>query len=142
MLLLREDSEQLLRETAALVALESDYAVSLDFGGASTQQVRPLGRHPDRPAAEHPADPSLIRLQASQALKRASRGGMLAGLQLASISSLLIGAARLKRAIQGAVRSAEDSGASAVFQPLIQAIKVCRCRVIANWPGAITVHCT
>ena len=51
---------------------------------------------------------------------------MLAGLQLASISSLLIGAGRLKRAIQGAVRSAEDSGASATFQPLVAAIKVCR----------------
>ena len=51
---------------------------------------------------------------------------MLVGLQLASISSLLIGAGRLKRAIQGAVRSAEDSGASATFQPLVDAIKVCR----------------
>eukprot|EP00891_Asterochloris_glomerata_P006948 jgi/Astpho2/6948/e_gw1.00107.204.1_t len=90
--------EQLVRDTAALVALESDYAVSLDFGGTSTQQ-------------------------ASQALKRASRGGMLTGLQLASISSLLIGASRLKRAIQGAVRSAEDSGASATFEPLVDAIK-------------------
>ena len=135
MLLSQEDSKQLLRETAALVALERDYAVSLDFGGTSTQQVRPVGRHPDKSAAEQPADPSSTHVQASQALKRASRGGMLAGLQLASISSLLIGASRLKRAIQGAVRSAEDSGASASFQPLVDAIKVCSCRTMATGWG-------
>ena len=64
---------------------------------------------------------------------------MLAGLQLASISSLLIGAGRLKRAIQGAVRSAEDSGAGATFQPLIDVTKVCRCRSMADWLGATAV---
>ena len=92
-------------------------------------------RHPGRPAAEHPADLSVTHVQASQALKRASRGGMLTGLQLASISSLLIGASRLKRAIQGAVRSAEDSGASATFEPLVDAIKVCRCTNMARMAG-------
>ncbi|GAB4813086.1 hypothetical protein N2152v2_000132 [Parachlorella kessleri] len=83
--------QALLQETRAVNALEEEYAADIDFGGIQTAEVN-----------------------ASQALNRASRGGLLAGTSLLSVASLLVGAAKLQRTITVANREAERSGHSAV----------------------------
>ncbi|KAI7845433.1 hypothetical protein COHA_000985 [Chlorella ohadii] len=78
-------AERALQETAAVDVLESQFAADLDFGGIQTAQ-------------------------AGQALARASRGGLLSGAGLQAVASLLLGAAKLQRAIKVAAREAESTG--------------------------------
>lgn len=59
-------SEQLLAETGAAMTLEGDFAVSLDFGGISTEE-------------------------ADRAITRADKGGMVTGPQLRSVVFLIAG---------------------------------------------------
>lgn len=61
-------------------------------------------------------------LQAASALRRASRGGLLNGSSLLAVASLLLGAAKLRRAIVAANREAERTG-HAILQPLAAAFK-------------------
>ncbi|KAK9866014.1 hypothetical protein WJX84_002049 [Apatococcus fuscideae] len=86
-------SQKLLRETAAMDVLESQYAASLDFGGMSTDE-------------------------AETALRRVRKGGMLTGRMLNGVASVLIGAASLRASITSAARSATDSGETSILRPL------------------------
>jgi dsDNA-specific endonuclease/ATPase MutS2 len=86
-----------LRETAAVDALEAEFAADLDFGGIQTAQ-------------------------AGQALARAARGGMLSGTGLQAVASLLVGAAKLQRAARVAAREAESTGCTGL-QPVTEAFK-------------------
>lgn len=90
--------EALVKETAAVDKLETEYAVELDFGGTSTSQ-------------------------ASGALKRASRGGMLVGAQLQAVASTLVGAARLQRSVMGASNAADGTGDYDLFSALAERIR-------------------
>ncbi|KAL0045927.1 hypothetical protein WJX82_008672 [Trebouxia sp. C0006] len=90
--------EALVKETAAVDKLETEYAVELDFGGTSTSQ-------------------------ASGALKRASRGGMLVGAQLQAVASTLVGAARLQRSVMGASNAADGTGDYDLFSALTERIR-------------------
>lgn len=86
-----------LRETAAVDSLEAEFAADLDFGGVQTAQ-------------------------AGQALARAARGGMLSGAGLQAVASLLLGAAKLQRAVRVAAREAEATG-FAGLQAVTEAFK-------------------
>ena len=79
-------------------AMEAEFAADLDFGGVRTSQC-------------------------AQALRRAGRGGLLGGAQLLAVQSLLLGAARLQRAIKAAVKDAERTGYTGL-QPVSTAFKV------------------
>ena len=57
-------------------------------------------------------------LQAAEAVKRASRGGMLGGSQLAAVAQLLAGGSRLKGSLLQTLRQAEREGAAARLAPL------------------------
>ena len=63
-------------------------------------------------------------LQASGALKRASRGGMLVGSQLQAVARTLVGATRLQRSVMGASRAADGTGDYNLFSALTDRIKV------------------
>ncbi|KAK9818002.1 hypothetical protein WJX72_005611 [[Myrmecia] bisecta] len=92
------ESEQLLAETQAVDALEAEYAVPLDFGGCQTEQT-------------------------AEALKRASKGGMLTGPQALAVATMLVAAQRLQRAILSAAKQAGDSAAGVVLAPLTSLLK-------------------
>ena len=63
-------------------------------------------------------------MQASGALKRASRGGMLVGAQLQAVASTLVGAARLQRSVMGASNAADGTGDYDLFSALAERIRV------------------
>ena len=63
-------------------------------------------------------------VQASGALKRASRGGMLVGAQLQAVASTLVGAARLQRSVMGASNAADGTGDYDLFSALTERIRV------------------
>lgn len=90
-------SEALLSDTKAVQALEGEYAVEIEFGGIQTAQ-------------------------ASDALRRASRGGMLSGQLLQAVASLIQGMSKLQKAIAVAARQAEATGHT-VLEPVVQAFK-------------------
>nr|BAD42336.1 DNA mismatch repair protein Mut2-like protein [Nannochloris bacillaris] len=89
--------ERLLAETRAVDALESEFASDVDFGGIQTRQ-------------------------AHEAILRASRGGMLTGRRLVSVASLLVGAAKLQKAIQYTAKDAEFTGLgdTSVLSPVLE----------------------
>jgi DNA mismatch repair protein MutS2 len=78
--------------TRAVDALESEYAVELEFGGVRT-------------------------MDAEGALRRAARGGLLTADALLSISSLLLGANKLQNAIGSVVAAASGS-----YSPTVQKV--------------------
>ena len=78
-------------------------------------------------------------VQASGALKRASRGGMLVGSQLLAVASTLTGATRLQRSVMGASRAADGTGDYDLFAVLTHCFKV---GASAAVPAAVTVHVT
>ena len=63
-------------------------------------------------------------MQASGALKRASRGGMLVGAQLQAVASTLVGATRLQRSVMGAFKAADGTGDYDLFSALTERIRV------------------
>ena len=77
--------------------LEAEFSCDLDFGGIQTAQC-------------------------GQALARATRGGLLSGSGLQAVASLLLGAAKLQRAIKAAAREAEATGSEGL-QPVVDAFK-------------------
>eukprot|EP00884_Botryococcus_braunii_P008293 jgi/Botrbrau1/17465/Bobra.0054s0052.1 len=87
------DSRKLLSQTLAANVLEEEYAAELDFGGIST-------------------------VEAASALRRAGRGGLLSGPQLAAVSGLAVGAARLRSSVNATVKRAEQSSQDLRMQPL------------------------
>ena len=105
----------------AVDVLEAEFACDLDFGGIQTAQC-------------------------GQALARATRGGLLSGSGLQAVASLLLGAAKLQRAIKAAAREAEATGYEGL-QPVVAAFKVScaalrcgcalRCAVVARCGCAI-----
>ena len=76
-------------------------------------------------------------VQASGALKRASRGGMLVGSQLLAVASTLTGATRLQRSVMGASRAADGTGDYNLFAVLTYRFKV---TTFAAVPVAVTSH--
>lgn len=81
------ESELLLSETAAADIIEGEFAVSLDFGGIATTI-------------------------ADEALARASRGGVLTGVQLQSVATLVNGAQNLTRQLSTVMRSVREAEGS------------------------------
>ena len=90
-------SERALAATRAVMALTGEYAAELDFGGIQTAQ-------------------------ASDALRRAARGGVLSGPALQSVCTLLQGTGKLQKAIEVAARQAEATGHE-VLAPLAAAVR-------------------
>ncbi|EFN53577.1 hypothetical protein CHLNCDRAFT_136763 [Chlorella variabilis] len=90
-------SERAVQETRAVDALEAEFAADPDFGGIQTAQC-------------------------GQALARASRGGLLTGPALQAVASLLLGAAKLQRAVRAAAREAEATGYEGL-QPVTEAFR-------------------
>lgn len=78
--------------------METEFGAELDFGGVQSAQ-------------------------AESALNRAAKGGMLSGSGLQAVASLLLGAARLSRAVKAVGREAEGSMAVAVMEPIFTAFK-------------------
>lgn len=62
--------------------------------------------------------------QAAEGLRRASRGGMLTGAQLLAVASLLVGAARLARAVQSAAGQQGWADPEGVLAPAVSMVKV------------------
>lgn len=92
------EMELLVKETAAADKLEAEYSVEMDFGGTSTSQ-------------------------ASEALKRCSRGGMLLPAQLKAVASTLTGASRLQKAVASGARTAKGYGYGSLFAALVDPTK-------------------
>jgi len=92
----RAQSEMLAAETNAAGILEAEYAVQLNFGGVQT-------------------------MEANEALMRASRGGMLMGLQLKAVGQTIAAGQRMKRQIQGACRD-EDNGIISELRLILEAV--------------------
>eukprot|EP00879_Flechtneria_rotunda_P017603 GHRR01018453.1.p1 GENE.GHRR01018453.1~~GHRR01018453.1.p1 ORF type:complete len:365 (+),score=118.66 GHRR01018453.1:674-1768(+) len=90
-------SERLLQETRAMLAMENDYMSLLDYGGIST-------------------------FDAESAIKRASKGGMVAAKQLRGLVALLQGADRLKRQIQLVARQNHANHKGSLLWPLLAAV--------------------
>ena len=83
----------------------------------------------------------LCYVQASGAVKRASRGGMLVGSQLLAVASTLTGATRLQRSVMGASRAADSTGDYDLFAVLthrfkVGAVVICLCHIAR---GLVTV---
>lgn len=92
--------EALLAETRAVDALEAEFAADVDFGGIQTV-----------PAAE--------------AIRRSSRGGLVSGIGLLAVASLLTGAAKLQKAIKYVAKDSEFTGLgdTTVLQPVLEIFK-------------------
>lgn len=63
------------------------------------------------------------RMQAETAVKRAHRGGLLSGPQLAAVSTLVHGGGRLRTAIAAAMKQAAGDGRPEALAPLAASIK-------------------
>lgn len=85
--------QELQRETQAAELLETELAVSLDFGGINTDA-------------------------ASTGLRRAAKGGMLSGDILLGIAGLLAGAERLQRLMRGGRNAAHNTEREAAVEVL------------------------
>lgn len=65
--------------------------------------------------------------QAREAITRGARGGILSGRLLNALSSLLVGAGRIRVSVNAAGRAAGDVGPGTVLHPVISVMKVgCR----------------
>ena len=132
-------SQRALGDTAAVDALEAEFAADLDFGGVQTAQVcwRRTGLYclcivnlhvlwvlpPPHPLSPPPPR-WLLSSQCGQALARAAKGGVLTGPALQAVASLLLGAAKLQRTVRAAAREAEATGYTGL-QPVTALFKVC-----------------
>mmetsp|Transcript_17496 Transcript_17496/g.52525 ORF Transcript_17496/g.52525 Transcript_17496/m.52525 type:complete len:757 (+) Transcript_17496:125-2395(+) len=94
----QKESEQLVADTQAMIVLQQEYAVSLDFGGIDSALAK-------------------------SSLFRASRGGPLSGKELMAVVSVINGGDRLRAAINAAVRQATLDGRPEALAPLQAVIK-------------------
>jgi hypothetical protein len=68
-------------------------------------------------------------MQAAQGVKRAGRGGMLTGSQLAAIAGLLSGAARLQRTVLSAAGQEGKPSEESALRPILAVMKV-KCHML------------
>ena len=83
----------MIRQTQAIQLMQEEYVAEIDFGGIQT-------------------------LEAEQALKRVTRGGILNGVELLAIASLIRGSQRVSRKIRDCATQAEKEGYEAMVDGL------------------------
>ena len=83
----------MMRQTRAIQLMQEEYVAEIDFGGIQT-------------------------LEAEQALKRVTRGGMLNAVELLAIASLIRGSHRVSRKIRDCASQAEKEGYDAMVEGL------------------------
>ena len=83
----------MIRQTRALQLMQEEYIAEIDFGGIQT-------------------------VEAEQALKRVTRGGMLNGVELLAVASLIRGSHKVARKVRDCAAQAADEGYDAMVEGL------------------------
>jgi dsDNA-specific endonuclease/ATPase MutS2 len=84
---------EMVRQTRAIQMMQEEYVAEVDFGGIQT-------------------------VESEQALKRVNRGGMLNGLELLAVASLIKGSGKMQRKIRECAKQAENDGDRDGLRPI------------------------